>query len=188
MKVLEKLFTSRIRVKILEFFFFKKNSAHIRGISKGLGISSGGIKREIDNLILLGILKKKENKIVLDSECNFLEDVKNIFLKTDYLIYPLIENLKKERIDFALVFGSFAKGNFSEESDVDLLVIGKIRFSRLVKKLRNVEEETQREINPIVWSLEELEKKKNSHFGKEIFSNKFILVKGDKNEFQKLIG
>jgi predicted nucleotidyltransferase len=35
-------------------------------------------------------------------------------------IIQLISNKLKDKIDFALIYGSFAKGNYNEESDIDI--------------------------------------------------------------------
>lgn len=186
--MLEKLFTSKNRIKILGYFFFEKNPSYIRQISNELGISPSAVKGEIENLVEIGLLKNIENEITLNEECNFLSEIKSIFLKTDFLVIPIKNCLKGEDIKFALVFGSFAKGNFSEESDVDLLVVGDVTESKLFKILKKVEEKIRREINPVVWNEKDFVKKKNERLGKEIFANKFILIKGDENEFQRFIG
>lgn len=49
-----------------------------------------------------------------------------IIVKTTGLYKILKEVLKKVKgIKYALIFGSFAKGNYTEKSDVDVLIIAK---------------------------------------------------------------
>ncbi|MFH1358595.1 MAG: nucleotidyltransferase domain-containing protein [archaeon] len=185
--MLEKLFTSKNRIKILEFFFFKKNESHTREIARELKIPVSAVKREIDNLISLSLLKIDKRNIVLNKKCNYLDDLKNIFIKTDSIVYPIQDVLKNIKADFILIFGSFARGEFNEESDVDLMVVGNIGLDKVIKTISPIEDKIKRDINPVVWKLDELRKKKNTGFVKDIFKKGIILIKGDENELWKII-
>jgi len=186
-KMLEKIFTSKNRLKILEFLFFNKDETHIREISRELKISPSIVKREIDNLVSAGIIKKQRNKIEINKKCIILNDIKNIFIKTDFIFYPLKESLKNINADFILIFGSFVKGNYSLDSDIDLLIIGKAKQSEIFNALKPVENKLGREINPVIWAIKSLREKRKTGFVKEIFSKKIIMIKGDENELQKII-
>ena len=185
-KMLEKLFTSKNRVKILGFLLFEKSETHIREISKILNISSGGVKKEVDNLKELNILEK-EKRIKLNKNCSFLEDLRNIFIKTDFITYPIKKTLKNIDAEFIFIFGSFARGEFNSKSDVDLMIIGDVKSMEVYKKTREIEKEINREINPIILKIEDLKKQKNSGFIKDIFKKGIIMVKGEKNELQKIV-
>ena len=188
-KMLEKLFTSKNRIKILKYFLFEKEESYIREISKELKISVSAVKREVDNLAFIGIIKIKKNRIIVNKNCSFLGDLKNIFIKTDFIIYPLKEAVDNNKaIKFAFIFGSFARGEYSEESDIDLMVIGDASLSSIIKLIGPTEEEIKKNINPVVWTIENLKKEKNSSFVKDIFKKGIIIIKGDKDELQKIIG
>lgn len=185
--MLEKLFTSKTRVKILDYLFFYKEETYLREIAKNLKISPSAVKRELNNLIDLGLIKKQNNKICLNKENSFLEDLKKIFLKTDSLSSPLKKVLDKKNIEFVIIFGSFAQGENKLESDIDLLIIGDIKQQEVFKLLRPVEKLTKREINPVVWTKQELKKNKNKGFVKDIIKKNKIMVKGNENEFRKIV-
>ena len=185
--MLEKLFTSKARIRILEYLFFHKKETYLREIAKDLGLSPSAIKREIDNLICLGLINKQKNKLSLNESKPFLEDIKKLFLKTDSIGYPIKEALKKQDIKFILIFGSFAKGNYNSESDIDLLVIGNVKQQEIFRLLRPVEKSIGREINPIVWTPDELKKNKDKAFVKDIMKKNKIMIKGDESEFQRVI-
>lgn len=185
--MLEKLFTSKVRIIILEYLFFNKKETYLREISKELKLSTSAIKRELDNLLDLGLINKQKNKITLNKSNPIIEDLKNIFLKTDSINYPIKEGLKKLNTKFILIFGSFAKGNYNSESDVDLLVIGDVKQKEAFKLLKPIEKKIKREINPVVWTLKELSENKNKGFVKDIAKKDKIMIKGDKNEFQRII-
>lgn len=185
--MLEKLFTSKARIEILKYFFFFKEVSHLREISNFLNLSSGAVKREIDNLCALNLIIKKGNLLSLNKTNNIINELKQIFLKTDFISFPILNALKRETIKFALIFGSFAKGTDNSESDIDLLIIGDTREDKVYSLLSPVEKIIHREINPIVWQLNQLVEKKNSSFVKDIAKKSFIMILGDKNEFQKFI-
>lgn len=182
--MLEKLFTSKARVKILQFLIFEKHETHIREISNSLGLHPSAVKRETDNLSKLDLVRKKNNILYFNVSSPISEDLKNIFVKTDAVAYPLMEAVDNNRIEFALIFGSFAKGNFGPESDIDLLVIGSISQSKILDLLNRAEEKTKREINPVVWTRERLKKSKDTALIRDIAKNKKIFLKGTENEFR----
>lgn len=186
-KILTRLFSSEARVKILGYLFFNNKESYIREISRKLKLYPSAVKREIDNLVGIGIIEKENNKIILNQDNNIIIDLKNLFLKTDFIIYPIKEALNNKKIEFAFVFGSFARGEYREDSDVDLMIVGNINQEYVFNLLRNAEEKIKREINPVVWTIENLKKERNSGFVKDIFKKGIIMIKGDENELRKII-
>lgn len=185
--MLEKLFTSKNRIKILEFFLLKKDESHIREISRELKIPVSAVKREVDNLKSINIFEINKNKIILNKKCNFLEEIRNIFIKTDFIVYPIQETFEKIKADFVFIFGSFAGGGYKEESDIDLMIIGAVSLSAIIKIIGPIEDKIKRSINPVVWTAENLKKQKKSGFVKDIFVKKIIMIKGEENELRKII-
>ncbi|PIN77058.1 hypothetical protein COV15_03210 [Candidatus Woesearchaeota archaeon CG10_big_fil_rev_8_21_14_0_10_34_12] len=185
--MIEKLFTSKVRIKILEYLMFRSKESYLRKISNELRISPSAVKREIENLNSIGIVRIKEKRILLNEKCSFLSDLKNIFIKTDFIAHPLGEALKDSKVKYAFIFGSFSKGDYNEQSDVDLMIVGETRVSELYKLLRPVEKAVGREINPVVWTAENLAKEKNNSFVREIFKKEIIMVRGEENELRKLV-
>ena len=78
----------------------------------------------------------------------------------------------------AYIFGSYAKGNFEEASDIDLLVIGSQDHIQISRALSVLEKRWHREINIIDFSSKEFSQKmkKNDFFLKNIFSDKTIKI------------
>ncbi len=58
--MIEKLFTSKIRVKLLEYFIFRKQKSKVRETSRNTGINVSAVSMELSNLTALSILKKEE--------------------------------------------------------------------------------------------------------------------------------
>lgn len=88
---LTKLFWSKTRTKILEKFFLEYESGnidgfHMRALSRDLDEQINSIKRELDSLEELNILKSREEAkkkyFFLNKNFFLMEEFKNIFLKT----------------------------------------------------------------------------------------------------------
>lgn len=185
--MLEKLFTSKIRVKLLIHFLFSKEKFKLRELARKLKLPVSAVSRELRNLQELSIIKKEKDYFTINEDCNFLPELRNLFLKTDAFKVEFEKALKKKPIDFALIFGSFAEEKYTAESDIDLLVIGKITNEEIFRIIKHLEDKLQREINPIVWSLEELKRKRKGSFIRDIFKKKIIMIKGKENELRKIV-
>ena len=91
----------------------------------------------------------------------------------------LCQCFAKEKIGRgAFVFGSFANNKYNADSDIDLFVVGKTSNFELNKKIKPIEKKIGREINQVVWPLEDLKSKSKSSFIKDI-KNKNVLMKID---------
>ena len=62
----------------------------------------------------------------LEKNLPITEDLMRIFLKTESIGKEILTKFPdKEKIRYALIYGSFAKGTESSSSDIDLLILGK---------------------------------------------------------------
>ncbi len=186
--MIEKLFTSKIRVKLLEYFIFRKQKSKVRETSRNTGINVSAVSRELSNLTALSILKKEEDYFVLNEECNFLPDLRNILVKTDSFSLEIEKALRDYVIDFAFVFGSFANEKYRSDSDIDLFVVGKISSIEITKMLKLIESRISREINCVIWPLSDLKKKSKSSFIMDIAKKNIIMVEGNEYELREIIG
>ena len=94
------------------------------------------------------------------------------------------------RIEAALIFGSVATGTEKAGSDVDVLLIGDIRFADAVKALHAAQQEIGREINPVVMSPLEFRRKAKGRdsFVRNVLANEKLFLMGDDDELAKLAG
>lgn len=169
------------------YFLFSKEKARLRELARSLRLPVSAMAGELRNLQSLSIIKKEKDYFTVNEECNFLLELRSLFLKTDALKIAFEKALKKKQINFGFIFGSFANENYTGESDIDLFIIGKIINEEIFKIIKPLEKELQREINPVVWLLDELKRKKEENFIKEIFKKKIIMIKGEENELRKII-
>jgi predicted nucleotidyltransferase len=190
--MLEKLFNSKARFEILKLLLFNKDKEfHLREISKITKLASSVVFHELQNLKSLNLItyEKKANLAICSINENnpIIQDLKNIFIKTD-LIGELITQKLKEKVKFCLIYGSFAKGTETSRSDVDLLIISEMGEEDLLNIITSLEKETNREINYILWNEKTFIKKaKDNHLLKTINSDEIIMLIGKENEFRNAI-
>lgn len=188
------LFTkSKIRKKIILLFVYNPNEEfYLSEIAKKVGASPGTAQRELNRLLRIDFLKfKKKGNLslyVLNKRYYLIKEIKSIVKKTFGLEVELKRELSRiPQITFAFIFGSYAKGGFDSDSDIDLFVIGEVNEDEVFKAIQNVEDVIGKEINYHIASKNEFVKKlRTNYFQKEI-TKKVILLIGNEHEFKRLI-
>ena len=191
--MLERLFRSRAEVAVLNIVLFTEG-LHLREIARRADVSSCEAKKELDNLVDLGILnsEKKGNQVLFHTnpQCSFLPDLQNLFNKTGGIIRQIkLELAVMKEIKYCLIFGSTARGRISEKSDIDLLIVSDISEDKIDSIILKLQKKTKRAINFILWTEKDFKKKLHdkSTFLGNISKKKFIWISGDENEFVRLI-
>lgn len=192
--MINKLFSSKARVDILKLFLFNpEDTFYQRQISKLTGQSIRAVQREVARLQELGIIEKsiEGNRIYykVNKNCPIFKELKNILFKTVGIAEVLKKNLKNNNIQVAFIYGSYARGKENLQSDIDLMVIGKISSRELSRLLSKPKKELMREINYVVFSPEEFKKrvKQKDHFLNSVLKEEKIFIVGDTNELGAII-
>jgi len=180
----------KTELKIIEQVYLKP-SIHKRELSKQLGLGMPSIDyslRKIDNL-----LKKQKSgnqiKYFLDYSKEALSPMlcavefsrlEKLPAKIKLSIRDFVKELKEKPI-FIIIFGSYAKGDYTKDSDIDVLLV----FQR-VEDARNIENTAKRismrtntKINPIYLdydSFRESFHNPRKEFFKNLKENKIILI------------
>lgn len=195
-KMLKNLFSSEVRILLLKQFLLNEDSEfYLRQLSNHFHLSPRQVSLELQNLHKIGLIKKRISGNLHNFSINrqhpIFEELKGIFLKTVGLKDVLYKYLSvfKDRIQFAFVYGSMAKGNAGAESDIDLMIIGDLSSRQLSAKMMKAENELQREINFSVFTPEEFKTRlnQNDHFVSTLVKEKKLFVLGDLNEFERLV-
>ncbi len=159
---------------------------HVREIARLTNTTAGTLHRELYKLAKAQVLirEKSGNQVYYQANIAFpiFEELASILRKTSGIAEVLAKALTplKKKIDTAFIFGSAARGAETVGSDIDVLIIGDIRFSDTVKTLYPAQKMVRREINPKVYTKSEwkkLMKEKNS-FVKEILQAPKIFIIG----------
>jgi len=192
--MMEKLFTSRTRAKLLTLFLTEsKKEFYVRELQRKIKENVTSVRRELENLKELGLVSERKEGIQkfysLNKNHPIYEELRRIILKTEGVGKVLKDKLSKlAEIKYSIIYGSFAKGTEIESSDVDLMVIGTVDEKKLLEQIRKAENEIGREVNYILWSGKEFRKKikeKNSLL-MNIVKSPVIEVIGDINEFRRI--
>jgi len=190
--MLEKLMRSDAEVKTLGIVLFE-DGLHLREIARRAGISPPEAKRELDNLVSLGIIKKQSrgNQVLFtpNTKCPFFNELRGIYIKTEGVAGQLRKSILDLRdAKYAFIYGSMANGNFSEKSDVDVLIIGNINEEEVVRSISNSQKGVGREINWVLWSERDFANKlkENGSFINSLLKGKKIWLAGDYDEFERI--
>lgn len=192
--MIDKLFSSKARVEILKLFLFNSDSSfYQRQISNLTHQPIRGVQREVDKLNKIGLLEKsiQGNRVYykINKRCPIVEDLKNILFKSVGIAQVLKNNLQEKGIRFAFIYGSYARGEESLSSDIDLMVIGGLSSRELSTILSKPKRELIREINYTVFGPNEfLERvRKKDHFLNSVLKGKKIFIVGEENELKSFI-
>jgi len=154
----------------------------------------GGIQRELDRLTKAGILRRtvrgSQVYFQANADCPIFEELKALVVKTVGAADVLRAALAPlgDRIQVAFVFGSMARAEQREASDVDLLVVGNVEFSEVVAALAGAQAKLRRDVNPTVYSPEEFSAKvcAGHHFLRGVLKQEKIFLIGDDRDLARL--
>ena len=189
------LFGSKTRTKLITKLMMEPDRQfYIREISRETNIPYSMVYKELDNLEHLGIItSQKKGKITLlsvNKETPYYRDLRSLIMKTTGIYNIIQDQLRKHTdIEYLLVFGSVANGEDTQDSDIDLMVIGDIPEIELIEEAREIEKNVGRELNYILWTRDEFEKKikEKNHILIDVAEKPIIMLKGNEDEFRDSI-
>jgi hypothetical protein len=193
--MLENLFGSRTRVKLLKLFLLNEGRFFVREIARLTGEEMNSVRRELKNLVDFGLVKessaeigalpKDENKKFYEVDANFVlfEELKNLFLKTRLLVERMFINYSKKlgNIKFLMLSGFFVN---DPESKTDLLIAGQINKRALSNFINKISQEFNQPIRYTVMTSVEFNyrNKITDKFLFEVLEGKKIIVIDKTNE------
>jgi nucleoside diphosphate kinase len=129
--MIDKLFGSKLRAKILGWFFLHTDERYfVRQLKGLLKEDAANISRELLRLADMGILtcqtEGRQKYYQANKDCPVFAELRGLIVKTAGLVDVLRGSLKSlsKKIKAAFVYGSFAADSAKAGSDVDLMVIG----------------------------------------------------------------
>jgi len=164
--MVEQLFGSKTRVKLLQLFYSNPNrSFYVREITRKIDEQINSVRRELSNLLNIGIITSDTTNNKLYYEVNQRYDYyipfRAIFadehieaasqkVKSDNEWRDLIRELPGVRI--AVLAGVLVKGSGSA---VDLLLVGDVPAAKLKAAVKQIEKIEGRELNYSLLSYDE---------------------------------
>jgi hypothetical protein len=196
--MLAQMLGSRLRSKVIGWFFTHADErSYVRQLGKLIGEEdSSNLSRELSRLARLGILtchpEGRQKYYQANPACPIFQELKGIAVKTFGLGDALRSALAPlgARLRLALIFGSFAAGNESAASDIDLLLVGNTSLCEVSGSLGPVGRALGREINPVVYNPEELKKKAKAgnNFVATVLAGAKIFLIGGADDLAEIAG
>lgn len=192
--MLEKLFTSRVRVRLLTLFLTHPTEAfYIRQISRLTGETYNNVRQELQNLARLGLILSERRANATYYRANgehfLFPELKRIILKTEAVGDRLREALTAlGDIRVAFIYGSTARGTEVASSDIDLMVVGEVDLDALDRAIDGIEEELGRTVNYTLFDIQEWRERvaQGHSFIADVLTHEKIFLIGDEDELSTL--
>lgn len=163
--MIEQLFGSKTRVKLLQLFYSNPNrSFYVREITRKIDEQINSVRRELSNLLAIGIITSDNtnNKLYyeVNQTFNYYEPLKEIFgdgAKPQQAADGEPENQGLRavgQIDLAVYTGQFTR---DDTAGVDLLIVGEVNLNALQKYVDELEAKENKTIRYAVMSLSDFQ-------------------------------
>jgi predicted nucleotidyltransferase len=167
---------------------------HLRRIARRCAISPGTVHRELAQLVEAGLVTSEAEGNLVRYRANraspVFPELALLLKKTVGLVDVLRDALTPlaDRIHVAAVYGSVARGEERSDSDVDLLVVGDVRFVEVVQTLHPAQDTIGRELSPTVYTAAEFRKAYHATDGflPRVIQDRLLFVLGTEDDLGKL--
>jgi hypothetical protein len=179
--MVEQLFGSKTRVKLLQLFFSNPNrSFYVREITRKIDEQINSVRRELSNLLSIGIITSDANNNRLYYEVNqeyeYYQPLAMIFggikvpasskatkkgepaeeaeVKATEVVpeHPLAKAVRSTgRVDLAVLTGQFTR---DETAGIDVLIVGDVNAAKIDKFIAELEEAEKKELRYTVMPLD----------------------------------
>lgn len=179
------LFGKTRRALLARLYLEPERQFRLRELARLTGISAGSVLHELKQLQAADLVTRTAERELVTYRANpaspVYAELRGIIEKTSGIDDLVRQALRKagRKVRLAFIYGSIAKGTNRSGSDLDVVVVGDIRFDALVRLLQPVEERIGREISPRLYAAEEFRKKRTSdRFLKSVLSGPTVALIG----------
>jgi len=177
--MVEQLFGSKTRVKLLQLFYSNPNrSFFVREITRKIGEQINSVRRELSNLLSIGIITSDNTNNKLYYEVNqkyeFYEPLQQIFgggvkksigkksVPADEDGDGIIDNDLKAvgHVELAVLTGQFTR---DETPGIDLLIVGDVNPNALQKYVDQLEAQENKSLRYTVMNLPDFRYRQQIH-------------------------
>jgi predicted nucleotidyltransferase len=176
----------QVRKKVLALLLTAPDQRwHLRDIARRTGCALGTVQRELAGLTAAQIVvcNKDGNRTYYrpNQSSPLFPDLSGLIRKTAGLADVVRSALSSltDKIAFALIYGSQAKGTASAASDIDLLVVGDLDEMALHRAVGEAEKHLNRPVNYTLLGRSEFRRKskdKGGFLGRVLAGPKMVLV------------
>jgi predicted nucleotidyltransferase len=178
---------SKLRSRLLSHFYVnRKSRVYVRHLATLLQVDSTNLSRELARLESEGFLRfeveGRQKYYSINTNYPHLKSVFNLLRGSVGIIPTLTSALAGvDRIESAYLFGSFARNEQDEASDIDLLLMGEPDVAELAIEVAKAERILRREVNYSIFKPDEFDQKlaNKDPFLTDVWQGKRIeLIKG----------
>jgi predicted nucleotidyltransferase len=163
---------------------------YLSELADHIGTRVSSLQREIEALAQAGILDRRidgrRTYVKANENSPIFLELRGLMEKTTGIIPMLAEEINrfKNKIRWAFVYGSVARGEETAASDVDVMLIGDVSTMDIVPAFRRVEKVIGRPINETIFSERDFRDslKKKNHFLRTVLRSDKIMLKGSEDE------
>ena len=169
-------------------------SIYTNEIVRLANMGRGTVKRELDRLVAAGVLtlskEGNQHHYQANPGCPIYPELLAIVRKT----FGVADVIRKAlapmdaRIELAFVYGSMAKAADTQDSDIDLMLVGHdLAYADVVELLIPVEHSLHRSINPTIYTPVEYREKISTQnsFLLRVMEQPKLMIKGIIDDFGK---
>jgi len=161
---------SKTQRQVLGLLFTNPDrSFYVNEIVQRAGMGIGTVQRELARLSNAGILTMRrignQKHYQANRKSPIFEELYGIVLKTYGISDTLRHALKtfEDRIEYAFIYGSVAKGTDHALSDIDILIASDhLLYTDIMSVLPQVESKLERTVNPTLYTKSDIRKKIDS--------------------------
>ena len=172
-----------------------EQSFYLNQVVSLANIGKGTVNRELERLAAAGLVVKKkvgnQNHYQANPECPIFQELLSIVRKT-FGVADVIRTAVDSILDdmaLAFVYGSIAKAEDTDKSDVDLFVVTEeLAYSEVMELLFEAEQQLGRTINPTIYGLDELKEKvqQENAFVTRVLAQPKIWIKEDEDVYRAI--
>lgn len=181
------------QLKVLRLVFLHPEKSFFASELIALAASgSGAVQREIARLVESGLVNQtvvgRQRHYQANPDSPIFAELRGIIVKIAGIPDQLRAALKPlvERVAFAVLYGSIAKGTSKSGSDIDVLIVGDgIRLEELYSAFETTEKALGRKIHPTLYSIEEFKRRRRNKnpFLVKVLSGETVLLSGNPDGF-----
>ncbi len=136
---------------------------HTREIARRVDADAHPVQRALEQLLQAGLVESRRLGNLrlwsIDTRSALVPAVRDVLRQTAGVTERLRKALSKMKgVQLAFLFGSYASGKDRLGSDIDLFIVGAPDWDELSQILASLSGQAGRDIDPVVWTLEELER------------------------------
>lgn len=171
--MVDNLFGSKTRVKLMSLFYNNpERPFYVREITRKINEQINSVRRELQNLLAIGVVKSinQSNRLYYEVNPNyrFFNEFKSIFQHMPMRTKDMRETREEDQItrriirsgNVRLMFlsGAFVRGS---NQSIDIFIVGDVNKAKLAQIIADIEKDMSRELNYTVMRVEDFDYRRN---------------------------